>query len=193
MKKVLVFEQAELPYVYGVCGLDYVHGDPKTGFLCEGNRPIDDFEEFTIKKMEVGEVFWTKAEFGIDVEIANGNERINDSNMSLFGNVDEEHSFNKILDENLQRLFTADEFVDIVLDYQMSFLNDDTLEFEYDEWDNSDEIKAQWCSNNRDIDEGNDECYYDGTIVWHTVYMKNTVCEDCVKTEFMWEKEKLNK
>ena len=110
--------------------------------------------------------------------------------MSLFGNVDEEHSFNKILDENLQGLLTADEFVDIVLDYQMSFLNDDTLEFEYDEWDNSDEIKAQWCSNLREINEGNDECYYDGTIVWHTVYMKNTVCEDCVKTEFMWKKEK---
>ena len=188
MKKVVVFEQAELPYVYGVCGLDYVHGNPKTGFLCEGNRPIDDFEKSTIKNMEVGEVFWTKAEFGIDVVIANGNERINDSNMSL-GNVDEEHSFNKILDKNLQRLLTTDEFVDIVLDYQMSFLNDDTLEFEYDECENSDEIKAQWCSNLREIDEGNDECYYDGKIVWHTVYMKNTVCEDCVKTEFMWKKE----
>ena len=185
MKKVVVFEQAELPYVYGVCGWN-----PKTGFLCEGNRPIDDFEKDTIKNMEVGEVFWSKAEFGVDVVIANGNERINDSNMSLFGIVDEEHSFNKILDENLQRLFTTDEFVDIVLDYQMSFLNDDTLEFEYDECDNSDEIKAQWCSNNREIDEGNDECYYDGKIVWHTVYMKNTVCEDCVKTEFMWKKEK---
>ena len=192
MKKVMIFEQAELPYVYGVCGLDHTHGNPKTGFLCEGNRPIDDFEKDTIKNMEVGEVFWTKAEFGVDLVIANGNERINDSNMSLFGNVDEEHSFNKILDENLQRLFTADEFVDIVLDYQMSFLNDDTLEFEYD-GENSDEIKAQWCSNNRDIDEGNDECYYDGKIVWHTVYMKNTVCEDCVKTEFMWKKIKLNK
>ena len=189
MKKVVVFEQAELPYVYGVCGLDHTHGNPKTGFLCEGNRPIDDFEKSTIKDMEVGKVFWTKAEFGIDVVIANGNERINDSNMSLFGNVDEEHSFNKILDGNLQRLLTTDEFVDIVLDYQMSFLNDDTLEFEYDECENSDEIKAQWCSNNRETDEGNDECYYDGKIVWHTVYMKNTVCEDCVKTEFMWKKE----
>ena len=188
MKKVVVFEQAELPYVYGVCGLDHTHGNPKTGFLCEGNRPIDDFEKDTIKTMEVGEVFWTKAEFGVDVEIANGNERINDSNMSLFGNVDEEYSFNKILDKNLQRLFTADEFVDIALDYQMAYLNDDTLEFEYDEWDDTDEIKAQWCSNLREIDEGNDECYYDGTIVWHTVYIKNTVCEYCVKTEFMWKK-----
>ena len=183
MKKVLVFEQAELPYVYGVCELDYMHGNLKTGFFCEGNRPIDNFEKSTLKNLEVGKVFWTKAEFGVDLEIADG--KIKDS-MSLFENVDEEHSFNKILDKNLQRLFTADEFVDIVLDYQMSFLNDDTFEFEYDEWVNSDEIKAQWCSNNREINEGNDECYYDGKIVWHTIYIKNTVCEDCVKSEFMW-------
>ena len=35
MEKVMVFEQAELPYVYGVCGLNHTHGNKKTGFLCE--------------------------------------------------------------------------------------------------------------------------------------------------------------
>jgi len=183
--KVKVFEQEFDPYcVYGVC-----KWNPDIGCLCDGYRPITDFEEGSVKQMEVGKVFWTKAEFGVDVEL--NKEIIEEKNgdMSLFGNVDEDHSFNRILDENLQRLFTAEEFIDIVQDYQNSFYNCLTHKYEYDEYTNQDGIEAQCCSNNRGIDEGNDECWFDGTVVWHTVNMKHTVCEDCVKTEFMWGNE----
>lgn len=171
--KVKVFEQCdpiEAGSIYGVCEWC----DDYDGLCEDGCRPLDNCEIDSIKEREVGEVFWTKAIFTVPVSVF-GVEFIRTKGLLFSPKIDK-----------IVREITAEQFVKESLNYVEGHKY-------YEDGEISDEYYKiyfeRYCHLNFPINKGFKECLSDGDEVWHTVYMKHTVCEDCVKTEFMWNKK----
>lgn len=177
--KVKVFEQCdpvEAGSIYGVCDWceDY------EGLCEDGCRPLDNYggssEVDSVRERKVGEVFWTKAVFTVPA--------------SVFG-VEFTKTEGLLFDPKIDRIvrgMTAEQFVKESLNYVEDHKYDEDGEISEDYYKIYFEC---YCYMNFPVNRGHMECSCtrEGDEVWRTVFMKHTVCEDCVKTEFMWNKK----